>query len=82
MKPTPSATPWEDADVPAVCWVRTTEAGISNWCFQCIGPTAVTVSSGTNLVTLTYPELAKSYQWSSDRKTWKPCTKEGLKEAQ
>lgn len=78
LTPEPTQTPWEMADVPAVCWLRWLLGGK---CYLVTRVEPEGIRCEDVLYTFHYM-IADSVQFSTDLKTWRPCTKEALHENQ
>jgi hypothetical protein len=75
VKPTKKTVPWTADDVPPVCWVRWMVSGDSWYQVAAVNQTGTHVWSGR---LIEYRQLATDCEYSTDLKTWKPCTKEVL----
>jgi hypothetical protein len=67
----PKRVPLEAEDIPAVCWVR-----LAGTCYMV---TTVMPSSGVEIggQSMSFRHLQRvGYEYSADRKNWKPCSKE------
>lgn len=78
--PEPKVRPWsKPEDVPGpVCWMRQTGTkshGLVAWIDEA-GIGAHGMASNSTAVTGLMYEQLHAYEYSTDRKTWKPCTVE------
>ena len=73
IKPEPKRVPLSFNDIPPVCWIKK-----SVDVFRLVVETTVFgVRMGTLGGELTFVDMAKQgWQYSTDRKNWKPCWKE------
>jgi len=72
VKPESKTVLWTRADVPPVCWLRHI-AGGSLFAATAIWNDGVAHRYGDT--TITWTLLSREYQYSTDLKTWHPCTK-------
>ena len=77
-KPQPVSRPWsKPKDVPLNCWIRRHNC---NWARLVIMVNEKRIScidgDCTAIKSLDFSELAEYHEYSTDRKTWHPCTVE------
>ena len=75
VKPEPKLIPLSQEDIPPVCWVRE-----NNHCKTHFLTTAVTddfIWFGST-IQAGYLDLFKHYEYSTDRKSWMPCSKRSV----
>jgi hypothetical protein len=65
----PDPQPWTQEDVPPLCWIRMKD------CSDSYLVTTVTTWGITGSRRASFAELAKDFEFSTDLKTWAPCTK-------
>jgi hypothetical protein len=71
-KPQPTLRPWsKPEDVPLNCWLKAHSFNNQDWFVNGVMESGVYSAGGSK----TWNELHQ-YQYSTDRKTWKPCTVE------
>jgi len=74
-KPQPVARPWsKPEDVPLNCWLRHKDGGRGN--MYLITHLSGDGTWGHTLGCIVWSEMVDRYEYSTDRKTWKPCTVE------
>jgi hypothetical protein len=71
-KPQPVSRPWsKPEDVPLHCWLRSAPLSDQSWLVNGVLNAGVYSAGGMK----NWNEL-RDYEYSTDRKTWKPCTVE------
>lgn len=71
-KPQPVSRPWSTPeDVPLHCWLRSAPLSDQSWLVNGVLNAGVYSAGGMK----NWNEL-RDYEYSTDRKTWKPCTVE------
>ena len=74
VRPVPKLIPLSREDIPPVCWIRSPNKD-SMWLVTHTG----TESVSYNFNSATYKWLfEEGYQHSTDRKNWRPCSKESV----
>ena len=77
-KPRPVARPWsKPEDVPLHCWIRRHNCHWSRLVIM-VNEKRISCIDGdcTAIKSLDFSELAEHHEYSTDRKTWHPCTVE------
>lgn len=75
IKPVPKQIPWTADDVPPVCWLR--HGALDFNTHHMVVRTGQEGIILVNVGHIRWAILASHWHYSTDRKTWKPCTKEG-----
>lgn len=75
IKPVPKQIPWTADDVPPVCWLR--HGALDFNTHHMVVRTGQEGIILVNVGPIRWATLASHWHYSTDRKTWKPCTKEG-----
>lgn len=79
LTPDPAArTPWTMKDVPPVCWVRNMSNHNIEWLVRSINTNGVGVAQDPVGTISSWRWMSNNMEFSTDRRTWKPCTKEAL----
>ena len=77
-KPQPVSRPWsKPEDVPLHCWIRRHNCHWSRLVIM-VNEKRISCIDGdcTAIKSLDFSELAEHHEYSTDRKTWHPCTVE------
>lgn len=75
VEPEPKLIPLSQEDIPPVCWVRRIDENKDDhWLVHRVKPHVIQIGS----VLYNYENLFKSFEYSTDRKNWKPCSKESV----
>jgi hypothetical protein len=69
--PEPATRPWNEHDVPPVCWIRDKNTHYPERVVACIFRDCIMLH---DTASIGYSTLATGYEWSADRREWKSCT--------
>lgn len=75
IKPQPKTVPLTADDIPSVCWLRkkgNTVGVVLQYLVVRVGFTEIAFGQDSSL---SFYDLANGWEYSSDRKVWKPCHK-------
>lgn len=73
----PAVVPWDcPEDVPLNCWVRSKQFAV-HMLVVCVWPNGVAAHDSADIRTLSWKKLHESCEYSTDRRTWLPCSKPG-----
>lgn len=75
IKPTPRTVPWDcPEDVPPVCWLRSINGNFGHYLVTFVDYGGVFAGQAKDV--FLFGSKFATLEYSTDRKTWHPCTKQ------